>query len=295
MKLSMVLSLVVKMRHVILPILILMGIVSLAFGQMYKWVDEKGTVHFTDDFVKIPERYRTEVESRKVPKETSPSLPQAKPMPPTLSKPPESEGFEANLTRKRGVWLAEVALNERVKRDFVVDTGASLTLISWQTANELGIDIDENTLFTPIATVSGFIFVPLVMLKSLRVGKAVIENVEALVHTMPSDQDGLLGNSFFNKFRVVLDPANNKMTLFSLRGNPSPDRPGGYGKDYWVGQFRFYREILAELERTKKEYGSSRRSSAVDRINKSIRFFENQLRELDRRARFAGVPRKWKQ
>jgi clan AA aspartic protease (TIGR02281 family) len=296
MKPSMIVSLMVKMRHVILVLAILIGIFSVAFGQMYKWVDEKGTVHFTDDLSKIPEKYRTGVESRKTPKETSPPppLPEAEPMSPVQSKAPEPEKSEVNLTRKYGVWLAEVSLNERVKRQFVVDTGASFTLISRQTAVDLGIGIDENTLFTPIATASGFIFSPLVTLKSLRVGKAVIEDVEALVHTMPSDQDGLLGNSFFNKFRVVLDPANGTMTLFSLKGNPSPDRPGGYGRDYWVGQFRFYRDILAELGRIKKEYESSRRSSALDRINKVIRFFEGQLRELERKARFAGVPRNWR-
>ncbi len=297
MKRSMVLSLFVKMRHAILCITILIGIVSLASGQMYKWVDEKGTVHFTDDFFKIPERYRPEAESRKVPKEPSPRpphSPQAKPMPPALSKAPEPERFETILIRKYGVWLAQVALNERIRRHFVVDTGASFTLISWQTANELGIDIDEDTLFTPIATASGFIFAPLVILKSLRVGEAVIENVGALVHSMPSGQDGLLGNSFFNNFRVVLDPANGKMTLFSLEGSPSPDRPGGYGRDYWVGQFRFYHQILAELRRMKKEYESSRRSSGIDRVNKAIRFFENQLGELERKASLAGVPRNWR-
>jgi len=54
MKRSMVLSLVVKMRHAILCITILIGIVSLASGQMYKWVDEKGTVHFTVTSLKNP-------------------------------------------------------------------------------------------------------------------------------------------------------------------------------------------------------------------------------------------------
>jgi clan AA aspartic protease (TIGR02281 family) len=283
-----------KMRHVILCVAILIGIASLAFGDMYKWVDEKGTVHFTDDYSKIPEWYRTEVESREVPKEPSPSPAKAKPIPPALSKAPEPKGFEVKLIRRYGLWLAEVVLHERVRRHLVVDTGATFTLINWQTANELGIVIDEDTLFTPITTVSGFIFAPLVTLKSLRMGKTVVENVEALVYTMPSNQDGLLGNSFFNKSRVVLDPVNGKMTLFSSKGSPSPDRPGGYGRDYWAGRFRFYHEILAELKRMKKKYGSRRGSSEVNRINKAIRFFENQLGELERKASLAGVPRNWR-
>ena len=90
MKPSMIVSLMVKMRHVIFAVAILIGIFSVAFGQMYKWVDEKGTVHFTDDVSKIPEKYRTEAESRKIPKETSPlpSPPEAEPVPPAPSKAP---------------------------------------------------------------------------------------------------------------------------------------------------------------------------------------------------------------
>lgn len=132
------------------------------------------------------------------------------------------------------------------------------------------------------------------ILKSLRVGKAVIEDVEAIVHTTPSEDDGLLGNSFFNKFRVVIDPVNGKMTLFSLEGSPSPDRPGGYGRDYWAERFRFFHEYLAKLKRIKKGLGSRRGSSEVNRINKAIRFFENQLGELERKASLAGVPRSWR-
>jgi hypothetical protein len=160
MNLSMVLSRLMKMRHIVLFVAILIGIASLAFGDMYKWVDEKGTVHFTDDYFKIPERYRTEVESREVPKETSPSPAKAKPILAAVSKAPEPKGSEVKLIRKHGVWLADVALNKRVKRQFIVDTGATFTVISRQTANELGIVIDKDTLLIPIETASGFIYPP---------------------------------------------------------------------------------------------------------------------------------------
>ncbi len=47
-------------------LLILMGLTflsfSMAFGQeVYKWVDERGTVHFTDDLGQVPEKYRTRI------------------------------------------------------------------------------------------------------------------------------------------------------------------------------------------------------------------------------------------
>jgi aspartyl protease family protein len=272
-----------------------------SYGEMYKWVDEKGTVHFTDDLSKIPEKYRPEAETRKstieiVPpeaKDKSISLPPSK-----TEKPSEPDGAEVEILRKGEVWTTEVLLNERVKRHFIVDSGASFILINPQVAKELDITINENTPFIPITTVSGSILTPLVTLRSVRVGKAEVENVEAVVYTMASGESGLLGNSFLNKYRVTLDSIRGKMTLVSMHGVPSPDRPGGYGRDFWVSQFRFYRGFLEVLKKLRKNYESRGTESArteLKRINIAIQYFENQLNEWDRKASFAGVPRNWRE
>jgi len=56
---------------------------TLALGQeVYKWVDEKGTVHFTDDPGQIPEKYRDQIQKREPPKEPVST-------PPTSSRPVE--------------------------------------------------------------------------------------------------------------------------------------------------------------------------------------------------------------
>lgn len=267
------------------------------YGEMYKWVDEKGTVHFTDDPSKIPERYRPEAETRKPSKEIkepSPPVVKEKPAPP-VTKSPELEGKEVSLYRRHELLLTEVVLNERVKRYFVVDSGASFTLINRETAKELGLIIDENTPYLPVVTVSSIIFAPLVTLRSLKVGNVEAENVDALVYTMPSDKDGLLGNTFLNRFKVVLDSVNAKMTLFPMQGTPSPDRPGGYSQDYWVGQFRFYHRVIAELKNIEKRCEARGTSSELNRIKIAIRYFENLLSELERKASFAGVPRNWRE
>lgn len=39
-------------------------------GEIYRWTDEKGTVHFTDDLSKIPRPYLDRVEKKGVPEET---------------------------------------------------------------------------------------------------------------------------------------------------------------------------------------------------------------------------------
>ncbi len=287
------------MKIVILFIVILIVFVSPGYGEMYKWVDEKGTLHFADDLSKVPEKYRPDAEMLKAPKETSsPEVKEkVKESQTSLSTPTtsESKGFEVDLFRRHELWLAEVVLNERVKRYLVVDSGASFILISQQTAKDLGVTIDESTPFIPGNTVSGVILTPLVTLKSVKVGNAAVENVEAVIYSMPSGQDGLLGNSFLNKFKVVLDAINSKMILYSMKGIPSPDRPGGYSRDYWVGQFRFYNRNLAELQKLKARYESQGARSEANRVTNAIQYFENQLSDLERRASFAGVPRNWRE
>jgi len=289
-----------KMRFIILLIIILAVLVPSSYGEMYKWVDEKGTVHFTDDLSNIPEKYRSDAETRKPTKEISAPEMKDKSIsspPYKAPKPSEPEGAEVDLLRRGEVWTTEVLLNERVKRHLIVDSGASFILINPQIAKELDITINENTPFIPMTTVSGYILTPLVTLKSVRVGKAEVENVEAVIYTMLSGGDGLLGNSFLNKYRVTLDSIQGKMTLVSMQGVPSPDRPGGYGRDFWVSQFRFYRGFLEILKNLRKNYESRGTESAkteLNRINIAIQYFENQLDEWDRKASFAGVPRNWR-
>ena len=50
----------------------------MAFGQeFYRWVDEKGTINFTDDPTLIPEKYRSQAQPKKPPQQSpaSPAIP----------------------------------------------------------------------------------------------------------------------------------------------------------------------------------------------------------------------------
>ncbi len=106
-------------------LLILMGLTflsfSLAFGQeVYKWVDEQGTAHFTDDLSLVPEKYRNQVLKGKPPKEPAPS-----PLPPSATPPKSAEaGKEAGsgpgqkdiLGRGEEWWRAKaIEWNEKLK------------------------------------------------------------------------------------------------------------------------------------------------------------------------------------
>ena len=284
-----------KLKTLLFFIVVFGVLVLPSYGEVYKWVDERGTIHFADDLSNVPEKFRGDAEKRNIPGESNGLEVKDKPARPApIPKTTQPEGIEINLLRQHELMVAEVILNDRLKQHFVVDTGASFTLISRQAARDLDLRIDETTPFIPVFTVSSLIFTPLVTLKSMRVGKVEMENVDALIHDMPSGQ-GLLGNSFLNRFRVVLDPYLGKMTIYSTEGISSPDRPGGYDRGYWTGQFRFYNRILEDLKKAKMQSERKGASSELNRLDNSIRYFENRLDELERKASAAGVPRSWRE
>jgi len=53
----------------ILFILLFLSATELSFAEAYKWVDEKGVFHFTDDIMQIPEKYRSAVEKIGLPEQ----------------------------------------------------------------------------------------------------------------------------------------------------------------------------------------------------------------------------------
>lgn len=114
------------MRRMILLILI-MWASSLwgAMGQeVYRWVDEKGTVHFTDDLGQVPEKYQKKIQKEKFQKEPSPPPPTS---PPTPSLPKEVTPGKASgpmpapiqkdsLGRGEDWWRAKaIEWNEKLK------------------------------------------------------------------------------------------------------------------------------------------------------------------------------------
>lgn len=80
--------------------------------EIYRWVDEKGTIHYADDLTLVPERYRERVQKRKPQQESSPSpsIPPS-PGPPGTEERPSSEPSSDRrdrLGRDEQWWRAKV-------------------------------------------------------------------------------------------------------------------------------------------------------------------------------------------
>ena len=122
---------------------------------------------------------------------------------------------------KRNRPYISVKINGKGPFRFVVDSGASISIISDSAADKLGVK--------PAArgghgrAIGGNGLFPLVygLLDSLSVGEAVIERVPVQIRTVPSPADtpadeiadGYLGLSVLNNYIVTLDYQSNAMTL----------------------------------------------------------------------------------
>jgi clan AA aspartic protease (TIGR02281 family) len=179
---------------------------SLRAADYYRWVDKNGVVHFTDNLHNIPETQRGKVgriQSTEPPRSQPPPVPI---LPSKASIPFEKQGQ---------VVVIEATLNKKTAAKFVVDTGASYTMISSAVAKELDIDTEQNRRTAPFQTANGVIQAPLVSLESISVGGMEIRNLTAAVHDVLSDSRiaGLLGLNFLSNFRMDIDTQKGVLHL----------------------------------------------------------------------------------
>lgn len=106
------------MQRSILLILVLLILSSpLVFGQeIYQWVDEKGTVHFTDDLGKIPEKYQDQMKEKKTPPEPAPApSPSPSTRPPQSKAPPEPSVEKKDILGRGEDWWRDKAMEWKQK------------------------------------------------------------------------------------------------------------------------------------------------------------------------------------
>jgi clan AA aspartic protease (TIGR02281 family) len=177
------------------------------FGaEYYRWVDPNGVVHFTDSLHNIPEIQRGKVGRIQ---SVEPSKNQPRPaalLPSKASIPFEKQGQ---------VVIVEATLNKKAAGKFVVDTGASYTMISSAVAKELEIDTEQNRRTAPFQTANGIIQAPLISLESITLGGMEIRDLTAAVHDILPDSRvaGLLGLNFLTNFRMDIDTQKGVLHL----------------------------------------------------------------------------------
>jgi len=172
-------------------------------ADFFRWVDERGVVHFTDNPYNIPEKQKaaaTKIKGRVTPQ--SPT-------------PPPQDKASIPFQKKGAVVIVPGLLNEKARANFVVDTGASYTMISSAMAKELDIDLSKTPATVPFQTANGTVTAPLVTLESIEIGGFKVTGLAVAVHDIFPDSHvtGLLGLNFLSHFRMDIDTQNGVLTL----------------------------------------------------------------------------------
>jgi clan AA aspartic protease (TIGR02281 family) len=166
-------------------------------ADFYRWVDDKGIVHFTDNIHNIPENRRGTAKRIQGNEGSGHQPPPAAP-PTKASIPFEKHG---------SVVIVQATLNGKAAVKLVLDTGASFTMISSATAKQLDIDASQAERTMPFQTANGMIQAPLISLDSISVAGLELKNLTAAVHDAMPDPGvaGLLGLNFLTNFRMDID------------------------------------------------------------------------------------------
>jgi clan AA aspartic protease (TIGR02281 family) len=269
-----------------------------AEGEIYRWTDSTGGVHFTRDLQSVPPAARgSAIEAARAPAPSRLQTYGAAPGPAGGLEGPA--GFRAPAAalvagrdlripfeRSGTLMLVQVLLNDEVEAPFLIDTGASGISIPDAVARRLGLRIDAETPRLQVQTAGGVVSEPLVRLDSVQVGPARVEQISALVNS--SMEVGLLGGSFFNNFVYEVDAGAGFITL-----RPNEGVRGGLAEGQWRERFQSARAELTRLASYIEEQGAT--SPRRAELERNLRALHDAFEMLQREANAADVPRSWRE
>jgi len=271
-----------------------------AAAEIYRWTDENGRVHFTQDLGQVPPRYRNRAETGAKSPSGTPrvqtysggSSMAKRALPARAASGGGEETYRIRVQRAGTGMLVDVRLNNTVTAPFLLDTGASDVLIPQSVADSLGLQMGPEVRTKRYSTANGVVEQPVVMLRSVSLGGASVENVPASVS--PDMTFGLLGLSFFNHFTYNIDAAAGVVTLTRNRLAESGMIRGGRSEAQWRAEYGNLRGRIAEVE---SEYARKATSKTRERrrLEEARADLERQLDLLEAEADQAHVPMVWRQ
>ena len=305
------------MRRALWPLALLAVVIAVVSGlagaEIYQWTDEKGRVHSAQNLSQVPARYRAHADWRakinavrsKDPVQritANPAAPGSTP-PPAATAPSATAGsaltmepgaretYRIRVSRAGTGMIVEVRLNNSVSAPFLIDTGASDVLIPKEVADQLGFRVGPTTRTKRYSTANGIITRPVMMLRSVALGGAVVENVPASV--TPDLHFGLLGLSFFNHFTYNVDAANGIVTLEPNHMAAAGMIRGGRSRAQWRAEYRNLNQRLTMIEKERSRT-SSTRSREMRRLSEAREDLQRQRALLEAEADHARVPMAWR-
>jgi hypothetical protein len=178
---------------------------GLASADIYYWVDDQGTQHYTTRLESIPEPDRSK--AKLLP------LPVSPPAPPELERSPSPKGLTRIPFTPGLPVLVGVKINGAGPITLILDTGSDRTLVAPEALQRLGIST-ENGPRGILKGVTGTSYVDAVWVNSVEVGEAKVGPILIIAHDADlKSADGLLGRDFLAHFNVTIDSKERVVTL----------------------------------------------------------------------------------
>jgi hypothetical protein len=186
-------------------IVILMVLPGLALGDIYYWMDDQGTQHYTTRIESIPEPYR----SKAIPL----PLPTSPPVPPEITPRSSPKGVAKISFTPGSPVLVSVKINGGGPITLILDTGADRTMVAPSALSRLGISF-ENALRGVVRGVTGASYVEAVWVNSVEIEEAKVGPLLIIAHDADlKGAEGLLGRDFLANFNVTIDSKERIVTL----------------------------------------------------------------------------------
>lgn len=215
-------------------------VLPVSAGQIYKWRDEQGRLHFSD----TPRDEETEVvKETKYPVPVSPRT--VDPPGKQKSEPSSPEVIRIPYIAKEGHSsrvIIKVKFNGWVTARMLVDTGAPGLIIGMDLADRLNLfDKEGSQLLTYIGGIGGSQSAMRTIINKVSIGNVINEEVipAHIVPDMSNAYDGLIGMDILSGYSITIDPETEHLIAKEIP--KSPKRPGGHYKSWWKGKFREFR------------------------------------------------------
>jgi clan AA aspartic protease (TIGR02281 family) len=262
-----------------------------ASGEIYRWTDAAGQVHFTERIENVPRSQRAAARraagqpaAAQVNTYSGAGEPGASA--PRRATPSRGGVIEIPFVRVGTLMRVEALVNDVGRVPFLIDTGASGVSLPSVYASQLGIHVASDGPHVAVSTANGVVARPLVTLDSVQVSGARVEHLVATVN--PDMEIGLLGGTFFNNYVYSVDAARGVITL-----QPNDQIRAGVGADEWRARFRTFVDPIERLDAYLRD-NPNLPPRERERLGARRAELEASLGELDHQADRHGVPQKWR-
>lgn len=297
----------------IFTICLCLTIISVASGKIYRWVDEKGQLHFSDSPQNVPAEIRDKTKEYK-PDSSSISIatngmeydkPNRSVAEPATGR--ATDQISIPFTDKEGSAsrvIIDVTFNDTVTVPILLDTGSPGLIITNELANRLGLfDQDGSQLMVLISGIGGEQSAARTIIDKVSIDTITEKFIPAhIVADMSDAYQGLIGMDILSSYTLTIDSANKRL-IANL--NPAvQDLPGNRSQTWWQSSFQeftyyndFWKYHANLISKSNSPYArlapsDLRRLKSFIQHQKSEA--ENLYTQLERFARFQSVPRHWR-